>query len=443
MKKIIGIFVCTLLILTVLPVSGHTEILIGGNELSKNAEVVISPMQNDSWMKTYGGWREDAGVLIEQTTDSGYIIVGGTESYGAGKNDVWLIKTDSSGNKMWDKTFGGKYSDYGYSVQQTLDGGYIITGMKDYSTKDMTSDIWLIKTDNNGNEVWSKTFDSGGLETGNCVRQTSDGGYIVVGETLNPSSVCLIKTDNNGNKIWDKKFGEKIVVSGRSVVETPDHNYVVVGDVMTSQNPNNVDLYVLKTDSAGELLWEKTYGGTGADYGWSLVLTNDDNYIVVGSTKSYGASYFDVWLLKINSSGDLKLSKTIGGKYNERGYSVKMTHDGGYIIAGEIYRQFYRWHRSNGLLIKIDSHFNTEWMKTFGGFGNDGFSSVQQTTDGGYILIGYETSRLHPDLWLIKTDVNGNVKNKPFNFNLNLLGWLFERFPNAFPILRHLIEAQY
>ena len=405
-KAIICILICMLMITTT-TVIAHPTIRIVEKNLYKNTDGATGSFVDDSWIKTFGGLRADASGSVVQTADGGYIIVGETVSYQSHGYDAWLIKTDSSGNKIWDKTFGGDLSDAGFSVQQTDDSGYIITGWRDNSVS--AFDIWLIKTTDNGNEEWNKTFDyGGGNDFGFCVRQTSDGGYILSGHSYDifgVDSVHLIKTDDKGNTIWDKKLGEKTFPGySDSIIETPDHSYVVVGSQLNPQN--NSDIWVSKINNIGELLWEKTYGGNNHDLGFSLVLTNDENYIVVGSTKSSGAERDDIWLLKISNSGDLEQNKTIGGQYfDEKGYSMKLTNDDGYIIAGEKSRQFPRWKYSVGIIVKLDSDFTTEWTKTFGGIGNSKFLSVQQTTDNHFILTGDTTRVLNfnRNAWLVKT----------------------------------------
>lgn len=403
-KGIICVLVCMLLVTTTSIVWAHPKQNMSDNNFIRNTKST-SFYENETWMKTFGGWRTDDGACVEKTIDGGYIIIGQTLSYGAGSYDIWLIKTDSDGNTIWDKTFGGKYSDWSYSVKQTNDGGYIMTGFKGYNPNENSNsgDIWLIKTDENGNQTWNKTFDYDVVDSGMSVVQTSDGGYLILSYSFNASSinftshVNLIKTDDTGNMIWDKKFDGKTTYWG-SIVETPDHCYLGVATC-------NWDIWIFKTNDTGELIWEKTYGGSQTENGFSLILTNDENYIVVGETYSFGAGGSDIWLLKINGSGDLLQNITIGRKYsNEIGYSIKATNDGGYVIAGVITWWFFRWHRSNGLFIKLDSNLATEWVKTFGGFGNDGFLSVQQITDNSYILAGFTTKFLNENVWLVKTN---------------------------------------
>jgi len=359
---------------------------------------------------TLGGTGRDAGESVQQTSDGGYIITGFTESYGAGGSDVWLVKTDSLGSKVWDKTFGGAYTDEGSSVQQTSDGGYIITGSTG-SYGDGQGDLWLIKTDAGGDKVWDTTFGGPGGDGGYSVEQTSDVGYIVVGTTHSRGAggfdAWLIKTDDHGNEVWDTTFGGTGDDEGYSVQQTSDGGYVIAG-YTASYGAGSADVWLSKTDSSGNQVWDKTFGGAGHDYGNSVQQTSDGGYVIVGLTDSYGAGDDDVWLIKTDASGNKTWDRTFGGAGRDAGYSVQQTTDGGYIITGST--TSYGAGGDDVWLIKADSTGNKVWDKTFGGTDDDAGSSVQQTIDGGYIIAGSTNSYGADgyDVWLIKTDADGN-----------------------------------
>ncbi len=408
MKKILmGIFVCMLMILATTTVVGYEKIFNDtSNNIVLNVKKTMSPLENENWMKTFGGWRYDVGVSAQQTTDGGYILVGVTASYGAGKDDVWLIKTDSTGNKIWDKTFGGPENDMGLSGQQTSDGGYIITG-RTRSYGNGLDDVWLIKTDSEGNKTWDKTYGGTLNDDGSQVRQTTDGGYIIVGDVNNngggDGDLWAIKTDTNGNMLWDKVFdGEGRPLShdsGSSIALTSDGGYIISGGTFTTQDTYGYNIWLIKIDEAGNTLWDKKFGGTDAEGVSSVIQTNDGGYLMVG-VDSYSNADEKIWLVKTDENGEFLWEQKYGGMGTARGESVQQTSDGGYIIAGFTYKKFIRY---KALIIKTDENGAQEWSKIFfGGIGNCIAFSAQQTADGGYIIGGERNVFLNSNIWLIK-----------------------------------------
>ncbi len=377
------------------------------SDWSEPHSITIS-IQVIRWTKTYGGTEEDGCMSVQQTSDGGYIMTGVTESYGAGWYDIWLIKTDTLGTVQWNKTFGESDDDYGYSVRQTTDGGYIVVGTSFYDYD--SAKVRLIKTDASGNTQWQKIFYRSDGDYGTSVQQTSDGGYIIAGATSGSysSDVWLIKTDALGDMQWNQTLDVGDYDFGWSVQSTTDGGYIIAGETYNSMT-DYYDVLLIKTDASGNMQWNKTFGGSEVDnYGCSVQQTSDEGYIITGVTISDDTGE-DVYLIKTNSSGNKQWSKTFGGDDDDWGYSVQQTVDGGYIITG--YTGSYGAGDMDVWLIKTNASGNIQWNKTFGGDDDDVGLAVKQTSDGGYIITGetFSYGAGDGDVWLIKTDENGNT----------------------------------
>jgi hypothetical protein len=288
------------------------------------------------WTKAIGGGLDDEGGDIQLTRDGGYIITGYTRSYGGGERDVWLIKTNSYGDTLWTRTFGMNNTDWAFSVYPTLDDGFIISGTT-ASQGAGSTDVWLIKTDSLGHTLWTKTFGGTDADDGYCVQQTSDGNYIIVAYTFSfgvgSADIWLIKTNDLGDTLWTRTYGGNQDDHGWSVRETSDSGYIIVGTT-GSYGAGFRDVWIIKTDLNGDTLWTKTYGGGSSEWGFSVEQLSDDGYIISAYTSSFGAGSKDAWIIRTDFKGDTIWTKTIGGAEEDQAWSILQTSDYGYIITG-------------------------------------------------------------------------------------------------------------
>lgn len=364
-----------------------------------------------SFRRTFGGPGIDEGNAVLQTSDGGYIITGVTASFGTGARNLWLLKVDATGRQQWSRSFGSSEYSGGESLQETVDGGYIIVGSR-LTARPTDYDILLIKTDGSGRELWTRTFGGRGWDWGNFVRQTPDGGYIITGWTdsygAGGGDLWLIKTDAAGAKEWDRTYGGIDNDQGNCVQATTDGGYIVTG-ATTSYSIGQDDLWVIKTDAAGSVQWTRTFGGGGYDEGQYVQQTVDGGYIVLGSTTSFGSGDSDVWFIRLTVDGEVAWTRTLGGPEWDWGSAIKQVGGDGFIMAGSTF--------SNGAgesdiwLIRTHADGSEAWSRTFGGPNLDFGLALQPTADGGFVIAGQTHSygAGKSDLWLIKTDAEGQV----------------------------------
>lgn len=396
------------------------------------------------WMKTFGGTEYDAGWSVQQTSDGGYIIA--AETYVENGGDVWVIKTDGDGNKIWDRTFGGLRSDYRPYVKQTNDNGYIIAARTYSFGVGNYSNVWVLKLDENGMEQWNTTFGKEFIDYCSEIQQTTDGGYIIVGSVnlyeLVHFDVWLIKIDSLGHEQWNRTFGESQWQDfGESVRQTSDGDYIVSGATSSYGHNDGYAFWLIKTDGEGNEQWNRTYGGTDSWGGGNTVdLTSDGGYFILGARWYYESNQSDLWVIKTNQYGDEQWNKTFGGIENEYGSQAYQTNDEGYIILGN--RIDSEMEDVDAWMVKIDASGEEQWNRTYGGKKWDTGNSVDITSDGGYIITGSTNSFSGDendfDVWLIKTDRQG--KSKTTSSDNLWFERLFQRFPNAFPLLRYLLQ---
>ena len=357
------------------------------------------------WTQTYGGTSsDDAGALV-RTSDGGYAIAGYTNSYGAGQTDAWLVKTDANGNTQWSKTYGGADTDIANALVQTVDGGYALAGYT-YSYGAGGADFWLVKADSSGNLQWSKTYGGTKTDIADTLIQTTDGGYALGGMTVSycigEADFWLVKTDANGNAQWTHAYGGAVHEEGQSLVQAVDGGYALAGWT-NSYGAGADDMWLVKTDSAGNLQWSKTYGETWYDEAYALVRTTDGGYALAGWTCASVNSVGNFYLVKTDGNGNTQWDRTYGySPLDNEAYALVQTIDGGYALAGrtyppaDIYCDFW--------LVKTDSTGNQQWDKTCGGADHDIAKALVQTVDGGYTIAGYTYSygAGSSDFWLVK-----------------------------------------
>lgn len=347
------------------------------DKTTTDADVWVFKLNSEGelqWSKTYGGSADDRGTKIINTTDGGFAVIGytrsndGDVSYNNGFYDFWLLKLDASGNLLWENTFGFSGNDQGQSLIQTADGGYFLTGFMDFdgmltqtsqlsksSTRHGVGEFWAVKTDHNGNEKWSHYYGGTDNDRAYDVVQTPDGGFMMVGNSesddfditnpLGSYDYWVVKIDSSGNLLWQKNYGGSGIEIAYSITRTIDGNYLVLGDTRSTDqhvtNPRgNADAWLIKINENGDLLWQKSYGGSQFDTGRSITEKPDGNLIVFGASRSndqdvsnnYGQS--DFWLVLANANGNLIFEKNYGGSATDFGNDAILTSSGQIVMAG-------------------------------------------------------------------------------------------------------------
>jgi len=393
---------------------------------TRNIFVEESPVisNQQTWMKIYGGMASDEASAIYQTNDGGYIIVGTTYSFGSGiGRNAWLLKLDPNGNEEWNKTYGGFYTEVGNHVQQTSDGGYILIGWTDsFNGSFNDNNIFLVKTDANGVEQWHRTYGGPDHDSGYYVLGTEDGGYLLLGSTHSygegSTDIWLVKTDSQGMELWNKTIGTSDDEVCWRMRKTNDNGFIMIG-----VKGYGSSILVVKTNENGNKEWSKTFGGSDLDIGYDIQQMNDGGYVVLGYTWSdeeYGD--FGAILFKIDSQGDTEWYKL----FNKKDYrSFQKTSDGGLVFTGYEQSLFYE---NEVEIMKTDINGDIIWVRKHGTLNNDWGHHVQQTTDEGYIIVG-DTHPPPPKSWydiiVIKTNERGRIANfiTPLSFNRLQLIW--------------------
>lgn len=355
---------------------------------------------------TYGGFASDGGFDFIELEDGGFLIAGYTYSEGSGDADILIINTNEKGIIRWTKSYGGMGSEYAYSCTQTKDGDFLITG---YTTSFGAGgkDMFLLKIDNNGNEVWMKEFGGEDWDVGKSVCVTRDNHYLVCGFTRSftegEEDIYVIKTDSDGNEIWSKSYGGERLEMGNSIFEAEDGSYFIGATSGTYQGGNS-DIYVIKTDRDGKQIWDKTYQGNGElgygfDWANEVKPSSSGGYLITGNTDCN--QLMDACLINVDKDGEDKWQASIGPGFYHFGSESIETQEGQYVIAGTV-RMLASG--SDIYLAKFKADGTIDGKERIIGAGDDYCVGVCQTRDGGIALLGYTDSfgKGKFDIFLIK-----------------------------------------
>lgn len=382
--------------------------------------------------QTIGGTDLDYAYTVITTSDGGFALLGYTYSYGAGGSDMWFVKTDKDGVVEWEKTFGGLGLDYGFSLTPTSDGGYILTGgTESYGAG--SSDFWIIKTDRHGIQQWNQTYGGSAGDYSFAIHRTSGEGYIIGGRTesfgAGGSDMWLVKINNIGEIEWNRTYGGVNSDSGDDLIVTSNDGYAIVGGT-ESYGAGSADMWFVKTNEFGEVEWNKTYGGVNEDRAMAVINTFDNGYVITGMTKSYGAGNRDIWMIKIDNSGQIEWNQTIGGSLSDFADSIITTFDGGYALAGRT--ESFGEGNEDMWLIKTTNLGQVEWNLTFGGTDGDAAYSLLESSENEYVIVGRSASQGTGDsnLRIIKVNmdlITSNITNLPlFEFYIfSIIGSYF------------------
>jgi len=361
---------------------------------SKDAYIVKLDSSNlIQWTRTIGDSLYDIGLGIVQTSDGGFAIAGRattTNALGLGLTDGYIVKLNSVGVVQWERAIGGYEMDEFRSIVQTPDGGLVVAGYSSTFCFGIgNSDLYVVKLDISGNIQWTRNVGGAGSDFGSKIVQTIDGGFVIAGSTSSygqgNSDVYCVKLNSSGVLLWTTTVGGAQWDSGSSIIQTADGGFIISGQT-TSFGSGMEDLYVVKIDGNGNLSWTRTVGGTGTDQALDIIQTSTGDYVIVGLTNSYGAGNYDFYAVKLNNNGNLLWTRTIGGAGFEKAYGLTVDTDGGYVITGS--SSSFNWGGGAMYIVKLDVNGNTCANQGTGGVvGSGGVSST-----GGATGIGGNTA---------------------------------------------------
>ncbi len=400
-------------------------------------KIILAQAPVIQWQKSMGGSLDDFANSVFITNDGGFIITGSTKSDDfdisnrntqSGYFDLWLLKLNDIGTILWNSCYGGTTYDYGNCVIQSKDSGFAISGSSNSWDGDVSGchshqdDFWIVKTDSSGIIQWQKCLGGGQTEEAYSIVQTIDAGYLVVGKTNSfdgdvigfhgNEDLWAVKLDQNGSIMWSNSLGGSSYEQGLSCKQTTDGNYLIAGTAssndgdVTGNNYPSSDVWIIKLDSSGQIIWNKCYGGSALDGSAEILLADNGSFFVASHSSSNDIDvsgnhgYDDFWLFKADSSGNILWQKSYGGSSIEECRAAALTSDGGVVMTGTSFVDdgMVSGNHNTGFLvydywvIKVDSIGNLEWGKCLGGSNDEEVYSIKQTPDSGFIIVGYSDS---------------------------------------------------
>lgn len=419
------------------------------------------------WQQSIGGDDDDFGWFVEISQDGGYIAAGhsyssnGDLTENKGGRDFWIVKLNASGNIVWQKSLGGTGNESARCIQPTTDGGYVVAGANSSVDGDITGnkggiDFWIVKLNASGSILWQKSFGGSKEDVATSIQQTTDNGYIVTGYSKSgdgdvnghhgegSGDIWVLKLDASGDIIWQNTLGGTGIDYSYSIQETDDNGYILIGasnsnDGDVSVNHGDFDVWVVKLNVIGSIVWQKSYGGSNEDWGYSIRKVSDGGFIIGAYSFSndgdvsgnHGES--DIWVAKLDNLGVILWEKSLGGSSNEYTWSVQSNENNGFIVAGysmsndgdvsENLGDFDYW------IVELDHAGNIEWQKSYGGSAEEKSRAIKQTSDGAYIIAGYSFSNDGDvsgsngdrDLWIVKlvaSQETGITTTQTLTFNV-------------------------